>query len=314
MKIQEVAAGVYALPTDYHLIADVPLWIYLIRGDTENTLSDAACASTYDAVLRDQLTSLGLAAQDIDWLLLTHSHPDHTGIAPSLRADGSRCRVAAHLEAVAWAESFDRQWGEFWAAFPGVVDVAPHYAEQSEMSGGDLEVDRILRDGEVFEFGDRRLTTVQTRGHTPGHCAYFDEAAKVLFSGDVALGSTTSSYSGASNFLPLYTDVDDHVAGLRRLRSLPFEVLCPAHHEPVDRARGLELIDESLAYVDEVERFVLDAIAASGGQVKLKDIARALGESVEMAPPLWVHSAYVTQAHLRRLARRGLVDPTWVAA
>lgn len=310
MDVREVAPNVYALPTDYPQLADAPLWIYLIRG-TQNTLSDAACATTYGTVLRDQLHSLGLTAADVDWLLLTHAHPDHTGAAPSLRADGSQLHVAAPLDAVTWTESFDRQWVEFWEAFPGVVDVAPHRAELAELSGGDLRVDHVLRDGAVFEAGDRRLLTVQTRGHTPGHCAYFDEDNRVLFSGDVGLGRTTPSCSGASNFLPLYTDVDDHVEGLRRLRALPFDVLCPAHHEPVDRARGLELIDQSLAFVDEIERFVLDAVAASPDGVTLKEIARRLGESVGMTPPVWMHSAYLTQAHLRRAAQRGLVAQAW---
>lgn len=309
-EVREVAPGVYALPTDYPQVADAPLWIYLIRGP-QNTLSDAACATTYDAVLRDQLRSLGLGAADIDWLLLTHAHPDHTGAAPSLRADGSRFRVAAPLDAVGWAESFDRQWVEFWEAFPGVVDVAPHRAELAEMAGGDLMVDHVLRDGEVFNCGDRRLLTVQTRDHTPGHCAYFDEVNRVLFSGDVGLGGTTPSSSGASNFLPLYIDVNDYVAALRRLRALPFDVLCPAHHEAVDRARGLELIDESLAFVDEVERLVLDAVATSTDGVTLKEIARRVGESAGMEPAVWLHSAYVTQAHLRRAAQQGLVVQAW---
>jgi hydroxyacylglutathione hydrolase len=291
-------------------VADAPLFVYLVQGG-QTALSDAACTTTYDAVLREAFAELGVSAADVDWLLLTHGHPDHTGAAASLRAAGSQFRVAAPLEDVVWVESFDRQWHDFWEEHAGVVDVAPHHDAMRAMSGGDLPVDRILRDGELFDLGERQLRVVQTRGHTRGHCAYFDEANGVLLSGDAALGRVTPASSGTSMFAPLYDDVDDHVAGLQRLRALPFELLCPAHHEPVERDRGLELIDEALAFVEEADAVVLDALAAAGSSVTLAHVARALGEHVGMVPPVWAHTAYVARAHLRRAAARGLVEPSW---
>jgi glyoxylase-like metal-dependent hydrolase (beta-lactamase superfamily II) len=307
MTPREVAPGIICLETDYPQVADAPLWVYLVQGG-QTALSDAACSTTYDAV---QLEQLGIGPRDIDWLLLTHAHPDHTGAAGSLRAAGSELRVAAPLEDVIYAESFDRQWHDFWQEHAGVVDVEPFHDELRAMSGGDLAVDRILRDGELFDLGTRQLRVVQTRGHTRGHCAYFDEANRVLLSGDAALGRITPSSSGTSMFAPLYVDVDDHVAGLQRLRALPFDVLCPAHHEPVERERGLELIDEALAFVEEADAVVLGALAEAGSSVTLAQVARKLGEHVGMVPPVWAHTAYVARAHLRRAAARGLVEPSW---
>ena len=310
MGIREVSPDVFCLPTDYPQVADAPLFVYLIRGG-QTALSDAATSSTYDAVLRDAFSELSFTAADLDWLLLTHAHPDHTGAAKSLREAGSRLRVAAPLQAVAWTESFDRQWHEFWNAHPGVVDIAPHQEELSAMSGGDLTVDRILRDDELFDLGKRQLRVVQTRGHTVGHCAYFDETNRVLFSGDVGLGRTTPSSSGKTNFLPLYVDVEDHVTGLQRLRDLPFEVMCPAHHEPVEREEGLALIDEALEFVDEIDAIVLDALARSGSSATLSHLSRTLGEHFGMVPSVWLHTACVAHAHLQRAAGRGLVEPAW---
>lgn len=310
MSVREVAPGVFCIPTDYPEVGDAPLWVYVVRGG-QTALSDGAVTSTYDAVLKGAFAEIGIAAADVDWLLLTHGHPDHTGAARALRAAGSPFKVAAPLEDAAWVESFGRQWHDFWEAHPGVVDVAPHYEEQLRMSGGDLAVDRLLRDGELFDLGERRLRVVQTRGHTRGHCAYYDEDARVLLSGDVGLGRTTPSSSGRSNFLPLYTDVEDHLAGLRRLRALPFDVLCPAHHEPVGRDEGLALIDEAIAFVEELDGVVLGMLADGGGTVTTAQVARALGEHVGMVPAVWAHTAYVARAHLSRAAARGLVAPSW---
>ena len=100
------------------------------------------------------------------------------------------------------------------------------------MCGGDLPVDRILRDGDTFELGDRKLEVVLTRGHTRGHCAFFERETGLLFSGDMTQGYGLSSSSGKSVFAPLYDDVDDYVHGLERLRALPFTQAVPRAPPP----------------------------------------------------------------------------------
>ncbi len=311
-EVVEFAPGVYSVPTDYPSIADAPLWIYIVR-DTETMMCDAACATTYDAALRPAFAEIGMDADDLDWALITHGHPDHTGAVKSLRAAGSHCRVAAPLQDATWVENFDRQWKEFWQAFPGVVDVSAHYDSMRSMSSGDLPVDLLLRDGDHLDLGRHSFLAVRTHGHTPGHMAYFDETSGVLLTGDVGVGRTIATISGTSRFPPLYVDVDDHLESLARLRSLPFEWLCPAHVAPVPRDRGLELIDQAIAFVDEIDEVVLGAVADADGSVSLRQIVSVLGEYVGMNPPVWVHTAYLARAHLNRAAGNGLVESRWRA-
>ena len=305
---REIVPGVFQVATDYPEIADAPEWLYVVQGE-QNLMCDAACSTTWDSVLRHAFDELAMTPQDLHWALLTHGHPDHTGAVGALRAAGSRCRVAAPLDDVLWIEQFDRQWAQFWQAHPGVVDVEPAYHELRSMSGGDLPVDRILRDGDVFEFGNRALEVHMTRGHTPGHSAYFERESGVLLTGDLGIGRTIPSVSGSTNFGPLYMDVDEHLDGLRRLRDLPFTWLLPAHAELSEREQGLRLIDEAIEAVDEVDALVLDLV--SHGPVPMRDIAAAVGDYWGMTPAVWVHSAYVAQAHLRRAARAGIVEPFW---
>ena len=97
------------------------------------------------------------------------------------------------------------------------------------MCGGDLPVDRILRDGETFELGDRRLEVVLTRGHTPRATARSSSGRRACSSAATRFRATASvTSSGTSVFAPLYDDVDDYLEGLERLRALPFAQLCPA--------------------------------------------------------------------------------------
>lgn len=307
--VTELAPGFYQVATDYPAVADAPEWLYLATGP-ESFMVDAACASTWDAVLGDAFGELGMAAADLDWVLITHGHPDHTGAVSALRGAGSRCRVVASLADAPWIECFERQWEEFWCAYPGVVDVEPAHSQMRDMSGGDLRVDHIVRDGDVLALGEHEVEVIETRSHTPGHTAYFDRTTGILLTGDLALGRVIPAASGTSNFGPLYRDVDEHLAALRRLRELPFTWVCAAHIAAQPRAEGLALIDDALAAVERNEEVVMAAVESSGS-ASLHGIAQALGEEWGMEPAVWVHSAYVADAHLRRAAALGRIEPRW---
>ncbi|MBN9608237.1 MAG: hypothetical protein BGO26_20610 [Actinobacteria bacterium 69-20] len=309
--VTELVPGFYQVATDYPDVADAPEWLYLGTG-AGSFMADAACASTWDATLKHAFAELGMDASGLDWVLITHGHPDHTGAVNSLRRAGSRCQVAASLTDARWIESFDRQWQEFWRAYPGVVDVEPALADMRAMSGGDLRVDRVLRDGDRLEIGDWIIDVLETRAHTPGHTAYFERTSGVLMTGDLALGRVIPTASGTSVFGPLYRDVDEQLAALHRLRELPFTWVCPAHFAAKPRDEGLALIDEAIAMIDENESVVM-AAATAGRSVSLRDIAGALGEHWGMNPAVWVHSTYVADAHLRRAAREGRLEPRWGA-
>jgi glyoxylase-like metal-dependent hydrolase (beta-lactamase superfamily II) len=307
----EVAEGVFCIPTDYPAVADAPLWTHLLRGEV-STLIDCGVPSTYDAVFADAFPRIGVDPRDIEWLVLTHGHPDHMGGHPGLRSHAS-FSVAAPLEDVIWVEAVERQWHDFWDRFPGTLPVAGFRDAQIAMCGGDLPVDRILRDGEVFEAGGRSLQVVRTRGHTRGHCAYFEAATGVLFSGDAVQGHGIPASSGTSVFAPLYDDVDDCLEGLRRLRELPFTLLCGAHFAPLERAAGAALIDDSIAFVEETVVHVQALLAGAGGPLSTTDVAEAIGQRAGTDPPVSMQTIYTANAHLTHAARNGLAEPRWVS-
>lgn len=307
----EVADGVFCIPTDYPEVADAPLFVHLLRGASA-TLIDCGVPSTWSAVLEDALPRIGVAPAELEWLVLTHGHPDHMGGHPTLLPH-SRSRVAAPLEDVVWVESVERQWRNFWDRFPGTMPVAGIRDEIVAMCGGDLAVDLILRDGDVFESGGRSLRVVQTRGHTRGHCALFEEATGVLFTGDSVQGHGIAASSGTSAFAPLYEDVDDCLEGLERLRALPFTVLCGAHLAPLGRAEGLALIDASTAFVHETDTLVRELVAHAREPLSVPDVAAAIGRVTGTNPPVSMQTISTAVAHLEHVARAGLAEPRYVA-
>jgi glyoxylase-like metal-dependent hydrolase (beta-lactamase superfamily II) len=309
---EEIADGVFCIPTDYPAVADAPLWTHLLTGDGA-TLIDCGVPSTYDAVFADAFPRIGVDPCELSWLVLTHGHPDHMGGHPGLSTHAT-FSVAAPLEDVIWVESVDRQWHDFWERFPGTLPVAGIRDVIVAMCGGDLPVDRILRDGDVFEVGGRSLRVVQTRGHTRGHCAYFEERTGVLFCGDAVQGRGAPASSGTSVFAPMYEDVDDAITGLERLRALPFTVLCGAHAPPLDRDAGLARLDDSIAFVHETDALVRGLIERAREPLSVPDVAAAVGRSAGTNPPVSMQSLYTAMAHLRHAARAGLAEPRWVAS
>ncbi len=308
----EIADGIFCIPTDYPVVADAPLWTHLVRGENARaTLIDCGVPSTYSVVFVDAFPRIGVDPREIDWLLLTHGHPDHMGGHPGLSPHAT-FSVAAPLEDTIWVESVERQWHDFWDAFPGTMPVDGIRDEIITMCGGDLHVDRILRDGDVFEFAGRSLEVVLTRGHTRGHCAYFEERTGVLFCGDAVQGRGTRSSGGTSVFAPLYGDVDDCLRGLERLRALPFTLLCGAHFAPLDREAGLAMLDASIAFVAETSLLVGELLAAAREPLSVPDVAAAIGRVAGTNPPVSMQTIYTATAHLAHAARAGHAEPRWV--
>ena len=48
-------------------------------------------------------------------------------------------------------------------------------------------VHREFADREVLDFGRTKLQVIHTPGHTPGHCAFYEEENGLLFVGDIDL-------------------------------------------------------------------------------------------------------------------------------
>lgn len=118
--------------------------------------------------LSGQLTDLGLAPADIEYLSISHSHFDHVGNAGTYAASTLIVHEAelAHMfrdEAKADAQSF--------AAYSAL--------ENSQ---------KITFTGEHDVFGDGTVTIIDTPGHTPGHTVLklnLANAGNILLSGDL---------------------------------------------------------------------------------------------------------------------------------
>ncbi|MCH5286889.1 MAG: MBL fold metallo-hydrolase [Christensenellaceae bacterium] len=89
---------------------------------------------------------------------------------------------------------------------------------------------RIFKDGECVDLGNRRLRVVHTPGHSPGHCCFYEPERKYLYSGDLI-------YCGCLDAFYPTTDPQLFRQSVKRVQSLEISRVLPAHHQlavPID--------------------------------------------------------------------------------
>jgi glyoxylase-like metal-dependent hydrolase (beta-lactamase superfamily II) len=165
------------------------------------------------------------------------------------------------------------------------------------LAAGRGEVDVELVSG--ARFGP--FVALATPGHAIDHIALIDR--RVCFTGDAVLGEGSVFIAPDPGALAGYLD------GLRGLRGLELDVLCPGHGPPIwePRAKLDEYIDHRL----ERERLLLTALAA--GRRSTAELLDAAWPDVpaELRPV----AAVSLRAHLDKLEDEGLlpagVRPSW---
>jgi glyoxylase-like metal-dependent hydrolase (beta-lactamase superfamily II) len=151
---------------------------YLLTGPAP-VLIETGSQSSVPALL-EALAALGVGADDLAGVAVTHIHLDHAGgVGDVARAFPSASvyvhgKGARHLvDPSRLVDSAARVYGPLLDSLYGRLDPTP------------AERIHVLEDGEEIRVGpDRVLVTVDSPGHAKHHLALHDSASGVLFAGD----------------------------------------------------------------------------------------------------------------------------------
>jgi glyoxylase-like metal-dependent hydrolase (beta-lactamase superfamily II) len=213
--------------------------IYLLISDSGLALIDTGLAAGVRSIVA-QLEAGGHQMSDLRTIVLTHAHGDHAGGLPGLLAH-SGAQVWAHRDEVPYVEGIQSLPSTFWP-----MRLMGWLSARSAKGKPLLKVSRALADGEKLDaLGG--LQVIHVPGHTPGSLCLYQPVQKLLFCGDIL---TPKRQGGAIrlDYAPAIYGVDPAQARqtVHRLASLPVEMLCPGHGQPVLHGAG-EMIRQLLA-------------------------------------------------------------------
>lgn len=190
--------------------------VYLLADDVL-ALVDGGLPGNLGGIAR-YVVSLGRSLEEIRYILITHSHPDHTGGAPSLR-EHTGAQILAHPWDV--RHSKDGESVAYLGMF-GASSLSLPFLRR-------VPADGLLHDGDMLPLlGGLRVH--HTPGHTPGSVCFELVRLGVLFSGDLVVAR--NGVVGKNHAFP-GSDLAAYQASLERMALLEYETLCPGHGQPV---------------------------------------------------------------------------------
>ena len=297
---------------------------YLIEGSDGWLMIDTGWNSPEAfTALENRLKDIGLAFTDITQVVLTHSHPDHSGMANKIKRL-SPAKIYLHTMEIVHQES--------WMDKDKIIDYSTYTTGQLRLGGmseteipyiiesiqtGDndrfiVSHDMLLEGCETISTGLFNFKVIWTPGHSPGHICLYEPEKKILFSGDHILPIITpniSQFSPRINKNPLV----EFLSSLRNIEHLDVDIVLPAHEHIFKdlKKRVGEIIhhhEQRLAAILETEmerpKTVYQIASNIPWMVEMKDSKQTRGTYFKDLSPL--HRALAmgeTAAHLELLRK-----------
>lgn len=234
---------------------------------------------------------LELYADRIAWVVVTHSHLDHSPLSRRLAA-ATGAPIIGFGPPPAPSGS-------------GPTGIDPH--------DGDFLPDRRFADGDRLDLGDCRLAAVWTPGHASNHLCLELEDTGLLFSGDHVMSGSTVVIA------PPDGDMTTYLESLEKVRRLHPRRIAPGHGPMIDDPGAV--LDDYLRHRRERETQIFKLVEASDDEpVSIQEVVENLYSEV----PASLHpvARYTVWAHLRKLASEGRtlspniddINAPWMAA
>lgn len=221
------------------------------------------------------------AGDRLRWILVTHTHIDHSPLAAALKE-------ATGAEIVAF----------------GPAPQKPKQRSSPRRSSKHLDAhdmsfapDRLLSDGEALDIGDMRVSAVYTPGHTSNHLCFEIDGTRLLFSGDHVMSGSTVVIA------PPDGDMAAYLESLEKVRQRKPRRIAPGHGDMIEDPAAV--LDDYLRHRMEREAQVVARLDAGGpaAGVAIDDLVAA----IYMDVPKELHpvARFSVWAHLLKLQAEG---------
>ncbi len=201
---------------DTYAISEYKHWeethCYLLLGTKKAILTDTGLGVSNIKTVIDKITDLPV------FVITTHAHWDHIGghkyfghiAVHELEKDWLSVKFPLPLQAVKNGLTLKP------CDFPEDFNINDYQIYRGVP-------EKVFADGDIFDLGGRRLKVIHTPGHSPGHCCFYEEDKKYLYSGDLI-------YSGCLDAFYPTTDPEAFFRSVQKISSLNVNRVLPAHH------------------------------------------------------------------------------------
>lgn len=186
---------------------------YLLCGEESAVLIDTGLGVSNIREIVDSLTKLPIM------VVTTHIHWDHIG--------GHKYfdNIAVHEKEKNWLsvrfpipmQVVKDNLAKIPCNFPPEFDINAYQVFQGEPQ-------KILHEGDLLDLGGRVIQVIHTPGHSPGHCCFYEQGRKYLYSGDLV-------YKGCLYAFYPTTDPQLFYQSVKQVQKFKIERIMPGHHE-----------------------------------------------------------------------------------
>ena len=229
-------------------IGSVNIW--LLRGAPLTLIDTGPRSDEALTALEAGLHREGLRIDDIELVIPTHHHLDHTGLIATIVAR-SGARVAAldraadygarYAERSADDRSFSRELMRHHGVPDSVIDDNEGFWEFIRDGSEAYRTDVVLADGDLVRAGGRDLRILARPGHSTTDALLVDERSATAFVGDHLLAGISSNAEVVPAAEPDGSRPRariEYLSNMRRTAAMPLDRLLTGHGDPItDHAR-----------------------------------------------------------------------------
>lgn len=195
-----------------YYVGSYDLACYLITSDAGHILINTGLAESTD-MIRAHIEKLGFRFSDIKILLTQQAHWDHVA-------------AMAKIKALTNAKFFVNEKDESVMADGGNSDYV--FGGKGSVFAP-VKADRLLRDNDVIQLGDVKLTMLHHPGHTKGSCSYFLDTKDEKGSYRVLIANVPTIIADPSG-MPGYPEITkDYEYTFEKMKGLKFDIWLAAH-------------------------------------------------------------------------------------
>lgn len=260
------------------------------------------------AQLRQGLSELGVAFDDVERIFLTHYHADHAGLVGEIQ-QASGATVYAHAADAALVAGDDDAWEEQFEQYRSLFDEwnmptekqreLLAYLSNAQSGYGDPATVESFVDGNEFDVGGHTMEVLHAPGHTAGQsCFVFDDE---VLTGDAILPVYTPNVGGAD--VRVEAPLAKYLQTLNRIADREFQRAWPGHRDPIDdpTVRAEHIIHHH----EERALRILRVLSETGPADTWTVSAELFGDLVEIHV---LHGPGESSAHLEHLVASGAVQ------